>query len=224
MNKFNKFFFFGILLSAVAAHAAPVPDPVSKLDFYEGGGSTGVDNVLLNDSDQADGYVVNGRIGNKDTGLLVNFAGNGTEVLSTPSGGQARIEAVDGSFDYIKIYMDDSAFAFGKIIFNIDAIDEGNVDGEVTLRGANQFGDIYQETFALSWNGENWLTGEAFDGRFFTYVEIISTIGMTAMSDLQQVRIGAVPNENPVPEPATMLLFGSGIIGLAALARRKNNV
>jgi len=28
---------------------------------------------------------------------------------------------------------------------------------------------------------------------------------------------------NPVPEPATMLLFGTGIAGLAGIARRKRN-
>jgi hypothetical protein len=42
------------------------------------------------------------------------------------------------------------------------------------------------------------------------------------VANVAQVRIGgAQQSTNPVPEPMTMILFGSGLVGIAAKVRRR---
>lgn len=180
------------------------------------GGSGDVENVLFNDEDD-DGTVgkltVDGYL--NQSGYIVDFTG--LENLLTPSGGQSRIEAVDGSFEYVLINMHDPLLGFDKVQFNIDAVN----DGSVLLTFTDQNGVGWGGTYSLGGSGQNWFTALAINNQRIMSVTIDSRVGLAAITDLAQVRLGAA--SAPIPEPGTMLLFGTGLAGLAAVGRRRKN-
>jgi len=177
------------------------------------------ENILLNSG--TSGTVVTGVT--NQTGQTVQFSST-TDTLRIPSGGQARIEAVDGSLNNITITTLDG-------VTYMDFI--GNPrrgSGTATVTVVTDAG-TYSFSYPLG-NGQNFFTIIATDEQILT-----TTINAPGgFADLRQPRISGItepeedtgtgsgdPTGASAPEPATVLLLGLACASMApfALKRRK---
>jgi hypothetical protein len=181
------------------------------------GGSGDVDNVLFAPCglDDKSGLTVQGCLNNSHT-TLVNFTSS--ESLHTDDGGgQARIEASDGAFQDVEITMADPSLGFGKLQFNLIA----TADGTATFQAIDQFGTLFVfGSFALDDNGQNKFTLDSAHGQVAVSFKLLSTVPIQNITDLEQVRLGPTAI-TAVPEPATLALFGFGLLGLGFVAGRR---
>ena len=164
------------------------------------------ENILLNNG--LNGITVFGLT--NQTNLQVAFSST-TDTLVEPSSGQARVEALDGLVNNISISIPNGTFH--DIILNPFF---GSGTADVTVVTANN------ETFTFSYslsNGQNFLTIVADPGTEIFSVTISAASGFT---DLRQPRISgaAATTTGSVPEPTSMLLFGSGLVGIATAFRK----
>jgi hypothetical protein len=162
----------------------------------------------------------------------------GTETLQAGAGGQARVEAVDGSFTNLTFGL--TGGTFGDFIFNADIFRPqgpgGQLEGNILVT-VNEVGTAIDSTynFAVSSAGQNFLTITTANGQRIETINISSNVPL-AFADLSQPRISGVATCPPgstdplcvgptpgVPEPGMLSLIGVALAGFGAtrLRRRK---
>jgi hypothetical protein len=178
-----------VLLSLVATSAGAV------IMFSPTPSGTG-NNVVFNQQppDQT-GTTVFGNISVTDT--LVQFTS--TQVLTTPSQGQARIESAPANI-LNNLNTTIPGFDFSQAVFNLDA----TANGSATINAFDQSGTLFSFLLPLSGSGQNFFTLTTAGGELISRVAFTSTVGL---ADVAQIRFGGLA---AVPAP----IAGAGLPGL----------
>jgi len=182
------------------------------------------DNVLFNNGSLVhSGTLVQGDFNGAGAGFIVDFtSASGSGNLGV-SGGQAVLVGGTGNipFSNATVQLENGA-TFTKLILNIDVTNGLPPPTQVqfTVNYTLAGGQVFNQVFTVDANGQNFFGVEAAEGAVINSVTI-QGLGGTTFSDINQWRLGGFNQPGSVPEPASLFLLGSGLVGTAGALRRK---
>lgn len=176
----------------------------------------GTDNVLLNPATNV--LTVTGTVGQNN--LLVNFTStSGSGLLNANPSGQATVSGGTGNIALTQLTFGlANNDTFTRAVFNINAATSGSV--VIRVEGVNINGGFFQDEFTVDANGQNFFTVTAINGQLITSISLTAINGAT-FEDVRQVRLGGSEITETIPEPASMVLLGTGLLGAAAGVRKR---
>lgn len=182
------------------------------------------DNVLFNNPSLShSGLIVQGDFNGSGAGFIVDFTSTSGSGNLGVSGGQAVLLGGTGNtpFSNVTVQLENGA-TFTKLIFNIDVTNGLPPPTQVqfTVNYTLLGGQIFNQVFTVDTNGQNFFGIEAGEGAVINSVTIQGLNG-TTFSEVNQWRLGGFANPSEVPEPASLLLLGSGLVGTAGALRRR---
>ena len=192
------------------------------------GGSGDVENVLFNGSGLiSTGNTVQGVT--NTSGVVLAFTG--TEILTTPATGQARVlDAAGDGYSSLTVQINplpaQEVDGFSKVQFNLNAVRDGQARITLDVFGGGSF----EFTVGLSRNGNNFFTALASGGDLIEALRIDTaapSLSATLLQDSRQWRLGGFasassPNPpQPAPEPSILWILGAGLILLGLMSRKR---